>query len=141
MSSEINDARIKGFIDMLEALIETEASHSSACKNWLMTILTGFILLCKSLDTMPNYLYLLFPIAIFGYLDAYYLGREAWYRTIYKDFLNKAKEHDLTTAFVITEKKKSEHISDGLCKIASPSVWPFYLGIAAACYLLYKIFS
>lgn len=141
MNTEIDDIRIKSFIDTLESLIDAEASHSMACKNWLMTILTGFILLCKSFDTMPNYLYLLFPIALFCYLDAFYLTKEAWYRTVYKDFLDKAKDGDFSTAYVIEEEDTLVMIGKAIRKMESPSVWCFYLGIAFACLLLFIIFK
>lgn len=137
----MNELKTQSFIDILESLIDAESSHSSACKNWLMTILTGFILLCKSSDTMPNFLYLLFPIMLFCYLDAYYLGKESWYRDIYRDFVNKAKDNNFSSAYVIEENSIIQNIKNAIIKLGSPSVLYFYLAIAIASYLLYYIFE
>ena len=135
------DKVVKAFIDLLETNIEAESSRSSACKNWSVSLLTGFIVLCKATDTKPNYLILIAPIFLLACLDAYYLGTEGWYRDTYNDFVNKAKYGNYSSAFVIEERDWSTGIKHGFKKFLSPSVLCFYVGLAVVSSILAYIFN
>lgn len=132
---------VKPFIDLLEGLIDTEASRSSACKTWTISMITGFILLCKATETTPNYLLLIVPILIFAGLDAYYLGTENWYRNVYAKFVSNAANGNYLEAFIINQRTRSKSISDAKGKILSPSVLFFYLGMITASVILFFIFN
>lgn len=128
---------VKSYIDLLEGLIDTEASRSSACKTWTISMLTGFILLCKATETTPNYLLLIVPILIFAGLDAYYLGTENWYRNIYNKFVSSVANGNYSEAFIINKRSWWESISDAMGKILSPSVAFYYLGMITASVILF----
>lgn len=135
------DNTVKAFIDLLEANIESESSRSSACKNWTVSLLTGFIVLCKATETMPNYLILIAPIFLLACLDAYYLGTEGWYRDKYNDFVSDAKVGSISAAFVIEERNWGTCIKHAWDKFSSPSIWGFYGGLAVASFILAYIFN
>lgn len=88
---------------------------------------------------------ILFPIVLFYFLDAYYLGLEKDYRNLEASFIKKLRApEDCSTCvydFNYThadEFKKGENLNKGLMSIAT---WPLYSILAAISIVLCFVFA
>ena len=73
---------------MLQDIINRMAANSSNCKAWAITLFTAMAALMIGVEEMRQWVWIiLFPIALFYYLDAYYLGLENNFRDIEASFI------------------------------------------------------
>lgn len=124
------------YLQMMQANIERMAVNSSNCKTWLVTIIAGFMAITCSFESLHWWLLLaVVPIAMFWYLDGFYLSLERQMRNRQRDFLNKqAKEgEEYNNALYNFKplKKEKDNEELGFVKTTgqwwTKSVWPFYL--------------
>ena len=91
-STNFDKPHVRAFAEMLQKLMNEQSSHSSSCKTWILALIVGFLTISsRNPAIMPSFLLLLMPIAIFMFLDAYYLGQEEHYKKIHREYLEQAK--------------------------------------------------
>ena len=106
-------------LEMIQAIITRLAGNSGALKGFAVTIVTA--LLGVSINThKASYAWLsMYPVAVLGLLDAYYLTLEKLYRKLYNSAINESE-----TAWELTTNKATlGKVAKAVC---SPSVWAFY---------------
>lgn len=124
------------YLQMMQSNIERMANNSANCKTWLVTLLTGFMAISCGFESLHWWLLLAaVPIAMFWYLDGFYLSLERKMRNRQKDFLNKqtkdGDEYNKASYNFEPLEKEEDEIELGLVKTTgqwwTKSVWPFYL--------------
>ena len=79
------------------------------------------------------------PIALFGALDAYYLGLEKAFRRAYDEFVRKLHNGSAVVddAFTLTPAIEARDLLfETVTAAKSFSVWPFYVGLGGILWLL-----
>ena len=144
-NSNISMDDVRQYLQMLQDIINRMASNSSNCKAWAITLFTAMAALMIGVEVMRQWmLVILFPIALFYYLDAYYLGLENDFRNLEASFIKKlrASEECSTSVydFNFTHAdgyKKGENLNKGLMSTAT---WPLYSILAAISIALCIVF-
>src|SRR6185436_5494770 len=78
---------------MIQSVISRMASNSASCKTWCVTLVTALFALAIDKNKPAAILIGLFPLALFCFLDAYYLSLE-------RDFIVFTKNS--SASFLIT---------------------------------------
>ena len=90
MSKNLKESSaIQSHINILQGIIARMASNSANSKTWAITIISAIVVLLidKSKTNMIYITYL--PLAMFFFLDCFYLGLEKYFRDEYKAFVGK----------------------------------------------------
>lgn len=115
------------YLQIIEGAIDRMGSNSAILKGFSAAVLAGISALTSISDVSVVVIAItLFPIILFGYLDAKYLQVEKKYRILYDQVRLSEKNIDFSmkTAFSATElKKEKATLYDAM---RSWSVWPFY---------------
>ena len=131
-STNFDKPHVRAFAEMLQKLMNEQSSHSSSCKTWILALIVGFLTISsRNPAIMPSFLLLLMPIAIFMFLDAYYLGQEEHYKKIHREYLEQAKAGIYDSTYIINDSTVCETIRLTFSKLGSLSVLPFYFGLGA----------
>lgn len=145
-NSNIAMEDVRQYLQMLQDIINRMAANSSNCKAWVITIFTAMAALMIGVEVMRQWIWIiLFPIALFYFLDAYYLGLENDFRNLEASFIKKLRaSEDCSTSvydFNFTHAdgyKKGENLKKGL---SSPATWPLYSTLAAISIILCFVFA
>jgi hypothetical protein len=87
----VTEAAIHKYMDLLQANIQRMSALSNGCKTWCVT-LTAALLVLGLQDKVPAVFYvLLLPVAMFYFLDCYYLTVERRFVGLFKEFADKAR--------------------------------------------------
>jgi len=117
------------------------ASNSAGCKTWCIALVSATIVIIAD-KAKPDYVLIsVVPIALFFFLDSYYLGLERRFRTLYNDFIQKIHSASATIddVFIITpETDERKILASTLKACISISVWPFY-GLLALMLVIVRI--
>jgi len=123
-----DNAAVLKHMDMYQGIITRMASNSAACKKWavpLITAILGFVVK----DQQEALVWLtLFPIAIFYFLDSYYLMLENQFRDGFTDSANKISAGTFKQSDLFKLKPLGKH---WLKSFTSFATWPVYLGLFA----------
>lgn len=137
-STNFDKPHVRAFAEMLQKLMNEQSSHSSSCKTWILALIVGFLTISsRNPAIMPSFLLLLMPIAIFMFLDAYYLGQEEHYKKIHREYLEQAKAGIYDSTYIINDSTVCETIRLTFSKLGSLSVLPFYFGLGALSVVLH----
>ena len=124
------------YLQMMQSNIERMANNSANCKTWLVTLVAGLMAITCGFDVLHWWLlFAIVPIAIFWYLDGYYLSLERKLRNRQRDLLNKQclDDDDYKKALYNFSplKKGKDDKNLGFVKTTgqwwTKSVLPFYL--------------
>lgn len=145
-NSNISMDDVRQYLQMLQDIINRMAANSSNCKAWAITLFTAMAALMIGVEVMRQWMWIiLFPIALFYFLDAYYLGLEKDFRNLEASFIKKLRaSEDCSTSvydFNFTHAdgyKKGENLKKGL---SSPATWPLYSTLAAISIILCFVFA
>ena len=137
---------VRQYFQMLQDIINRMAANSSNCKAWAITIFTAMSALMIGVEVMRQWIWLiLFPIVLFYYLDAYYLGLEKDFRNLEASFIKKLRAPEDCSSYVydfnITHAdgyKKYENLKKGL---TSTATWPLYSMLAVISIILCFVFA
>lgn len=137
---------VRQYLQMLQDIINRMAANSSNCKAWAITLFTAMAALMIGVEVMQQWMWIiLFPIALFYFLDAYYLGLEKDFRNLEASFIKKLRaSEDCSTSvydFNFTHAdgyKKGENLKKGL---SSPATCPLYSTLAAISIILCFVFA
>lgn len=128
-------------MEFCQTIIERMANNSFRLKQWfilaviaIVTASSRFIFFTnlKDLNNLfhIDYLFILLPLFIFPYLDAYYLQQERLFRDIYNDFMNCInKKEIIRQPFDMKPTKKQREQSSIWNVIFSVSIAPLYFTI------------
>lgn len=141
-STNFDKPHVRAFAEMLQKLMNEQSSHSSSCKTWILALIVGFLTISsRNPAIMPSFLLILMPIAIFMFLDAYYLGQEEHYKKIHREYLEQAKAGIYDSTYIINDSTVCETIRLTFSKLGSLSVLPFYVGLGALSVVLHFILN
>jgi hypothetical protein len=127
MPSEINRDKL---LDHLQSIVGRLASNSFAIKGWAITLGAAFLGFSIK-DAYPSIAWVgIVPIALFWYLDSYYLVEERQFRTKYQDAVSGEDDYR-----VLFDKMPSSP-EDIFRASITPSVALIYLPLVAACIAL-----
>ena len=137
---------VRQYLQMLQDIINRMAANSSNCKAWAITLFTAMAALMIGVEVMRQWMWIiLFPIVLFYFLDAYYLGLEKDFRNLEASFIKKLRaSEDCSTSvydFNFTHAdgyKKGENLKKGL---SSPATCPLYSTLAAISIILCFVFA
>ena len=144
MENMLNDDE-RQYLQMMQDNITRMAANSVNVKTWLVTIVAGILAIGGNIENVNYWLLLaIVPIAVFWYLDAFYLNIERGLRNREQRFLNIVRGITLSdevssvretrdeAVFVFkTLNKKVENNDLGYvktgCMLFNKSVWPVYV--------------
>jgi hypothetical protein len=106
-------------LQMIQAIITRLAGNSGTLKGFTVPVVTA--LLGVGIDKKSDgFVWLgIYPIVVFGFLDAYYLALERHYRTLYNTATGDSDDEWSLAAGRAT-------FLEILACLRSPSVWAFY---------------
>lgn len=136
---EVDSPAVQSHLTMLQGVIGRLAANSASCKAWCIALVSALAVVAAESNNIDLLLVASLPIFLFGMLDAYYLGLERRFRRSYETFVRKlhggsAKVDD---AFAIAPDFLLRGLlAEALEALASFSIWPFYLGMAAILIIL-----
>lgn len=110
-----------------QAVIARMSSNSSASKTWCIT-LVGAAAIFDRLSNL-QLVYVLFPVILFGILDAYYLSKEQSFRDQYSTFISKIKNNEDLGNDLFEVKSSKVTFRRWLKATSSFSIWPIYLSL------------
>jgi len=130
----LDSPSVHSYLGFLQATITRMATNCTGCKTWCITLVSATIVIIAD-KGKPNYVWItLIPLALFLFLDAYYLSLERCFRTLYNDFIHKLHANTATT-YDLYNLTPSRGMSKAMASTAkallSPSIWPFYVLLAA----------
>ncbi|MGE3279674.1 MAG: hypothetical protein AB7H90_03550 [Alphaproteobacteria bacterium] len=126
-----NDPAAIEHLKMIQAVITRLAGNSAQCKTWCIAITTAIVAFAGAVQDENIVAVAIVPLAIFGFLDAAYLGHERAYRRLYNDIAAKIRDgrYAPSDRFVLGAPAGA---GDYVKAFGSWSVWPVYLGLIAA---------
>ena len=145
-NSNISMDDVRQYLQMLQDIINKMASNSSNYKAWAITLFTAMAALMIGVEVMRQWMWIiLFPIVLFYFIDAYYLGLEKDYRNLEASFIKKfCAPEDCSSCvydFNYTHAdgyKKYENLKKGL---TSTATWPLYSTLATISIILCFVFA
>ena len=143
MSSDLKrNSAVQNHINILQNVISRMASNSANCKTWAITIISAIIVLLID-KSITNILYIAYvPLAMFFFLDCFYLGLERHFRELYNGFIDKLESDDFDFKSVYKlsgPKKLLNKIGLTIYGAWSFSTTPFYAILGALIFIISKI--
>ena len=137
---EIDSTAVQSYLGILQGVINRMAANSSGAKTWCIALVSAMIVIIAD-KGKPELIWIsAFPILLFVFLDAYYLGLEKRFRDRYNEFIQKLHggTADVEDLFIVTPDHGWRVFASGTGKaVGSLSVWPFY-GLLAIMLLLVR---
>lgn len=129
------------YLEMMQGNIERMAVNSANCKAWMVTIVSALMALQCSVQALNGWILMgILPIALFWYLDVYYLHLERGIRNRETVFMNIIRSQQMdgyadaifnfSPYMIKKEELKDEMVQQGL--VATDDRWftnsvaPFY---------------
>lgn len=117
------------YLGILQSVISRMAANSASAKTWCIALVSAIVVIVADKEN-PDFVWIAtIPIALFLFLDAYYLGLERRFRELYNGFVKKLHDGSATPEDIFIVES-SEGIFDTLSATASAatsiSIWPFY---------------
>lgn len=113
--------------------------NSFQIKGWMITITAALLAIFASTKNAYFILTAIFPVAVFWFLDAYYLSQERKYRALYNDVAGVSKEPKQVQLFDL-DASSYEKWKYG-CVFFSKTIGTLYLIVIIALAALYLNFS
>ena len=134
---DIHSAAAQKYLEFLQAVINRMAANSSGCKTWCISLVSAIIVIIAD-KAKPDYVWIaIIPMALFLFLDAYYLGLERGFRDLYNTFISKLHAKNATDTDVYTLTPNNDLCST-ISACMSLSIWPFY-GLLAAMLIITRL--
>ncbi len=141
---DVNSSAVQAHVAILQGVIGRMAANSAAGKTWCVGLVSGIVVLLVSRGS-PDFLWVaLIPLALFAFLDAFYLGLERRFRAQYNAFIYKLHDGTATVGdlYVVTPDDKGFweglrfFLGSTIGAFFSVSVWPFYGLLAGMLFIL-----
>ncbi len=140
-SITLDSPSVQSYLSILQGVINRMASNSAGCKTWCIALVSAIVVIIAD-KGRPEFIWLsLVPMALFFFLDAYYLGLERRFRDLYNSFIRKVHSGNVTVddVFIVSPGAGAKVIlSETVRAIASMSVWPFY-GLLAMMLVIVRV--
>ena len=131
-------------IDLIQDIIKRMANNSFLIKGWMISVFTAAMVLLKDKILTDAMLFIsptiIFAIAAFWYIDAFFLHKEKCYRALYDHVISNIQEGSRAVYSLDYRpfQKSEESVFDIMI---NNTVWPFYvipilLNFAAILYVL-----
>jgi len=137
---EIDSPAVQSYLGILQGVINRMAANSSGAKTWCIALVSAMLVIIAD-KGKPEFVWVsVFPIVLFLFLDAYYLGLEKRFRDRYNEFIRKLHDGtaDVEDLFIVTPGAGWRVFASSTGKaVGSLSVWPFY-GLLGAMLLLVR---
>jgi len=136
------NSAVQNHINILQNIISRMASNSANSKTWAITIISAIVVLLID-KSKTNVFYIAYiPLAMFFFLDCFYLGLERHFRKLYNEFIDGLDSDNFDFKMVYKlhgPKKLLKKIGLMICGTWSFSTTPFYAIIAALVFIIQKI--
>lgn len=135
---------VQSYLQILQGVISRMAANSASAKTWCVALVSGMLVVLADRNSFELLWLAAIPLALFLFLDAYYLGLEKRFRDSYNDFIKKLHDGSAVVEdlYVISPGSGLKIFSRAFGKaLASPSVWPFYVFLAGLVALVHTILS
>lgn len=132
-----DDSAVLKHIDVYQGLITRIAGNSAACKQWCVVLVSAILAFSVKSNEAIHVILAFLPIAVFGFLDAYYLGLEQKFREQFNLSMDKMRNGKLTLKdlFVIkVDGKVPANFAQGW---KSPATRPVYIGLASLVFVTF----
>ena len=127
---DIESSSVQSYLQILQGVISRMASNSAACKTWCIALVTAIIVVLAEKETGKYVWISAVPIILLCLLDAYYLGLERSFCSLYNGFIGKLHGGVATVEDIFVVAPTSglrETLTVTLKALTSISVWPFYI--------------
>jgi len=121
---------VQSHLSILQSVIGRMATNSSSCKTWCITVVSAIVVVVADKGRPDLVLISLLPIALFLFLDAYYLGLEREFRSHYNAFVRKLHtgEAAIEDVFIVAPVSGfNSRVRAVGGALLSDSVWLFYV--------------
>lgn len=81
---EVNESRIR-YLEAIQRVIDRLSNTSFILKGWAVSLVAGLMALAANGTNQGYVLIAYIPIAVFWFLDAYFLMMERQYRNLFKE--------------------------------------------------------
>lgn len=98
---ETNESRIR-YLEAIQRIIDRLSNISFILKGWAVSLVVGLMALAASGTNQRFVLIAYIPIAVFWFLDAYFLMMERQYRDLFRE--NADLSQELESFFIKREK-------------------------------------
>lgn len=129
---------VQSYLSSIQVIIARMASNSSSSKTWCITLASAIIAFSADKNKPESIWMAIIPITLFFLLDAYYLGIENQYISLYNHFVQKLHRKEAVSEDLFILSPQEKIFIHFLNAIISISVWPFYLLITVMLFVLYK---
>ena len=86
---EIDSPSVQSYVSILQSVINRMAANSAGCKTWCVALVSAIVVVGADKEK-PGYVAIAVgPLALFLFLDSYYLGLETRFRERYNEFIQK----------------------------------------------------
>ncbi|MGE3063160.1 MAG: hypothetical protein AB7T10_05950 [bacterium] len=143
MDSNLKEnSAIQNHINILQNVISRMAGNSANSKTWAITIISAIVVLLIDRSKSGVFYIAYVPLAMFFFLDCFYLGLERHFRNIYNEFVEglDSDKFDYKMVYKLQGPKKlSKKIGLTICGAWSFSTTPFYIIIAVLIFIIQKL--
>ena len=98
---EVNESRIR-YLEAIQRIIDRLSNTSFILKGWAVSLVAGLMAFAASNSNLKFVLVAYIPIAVFWFLDAYFLMMERQYRILFSENVDLKKQLE---SFSIRRKK------------------------------------
>lgn len=88
---EINETRIR-YLEAIQRVVDRLSNISFILKGWAVSLVAGLMALAASGSNQGFVLIAYIPIAVFWFLDAYFLMMERQYRDLFKENIDLSQK-------------------------------------------------
>lgn len=109
-------------LEFIQQIITRMANNSFLLKGWSLTISTAIVGLASKNEEIAGDYFMLLPVILFWYLDAYYLSQERAFRKLYEKAIT-----DSNSTYSLNNSEFIGGIWSLVLTAKSRTVLPFYL--------------
>ncbi len=131
LNVDANSPAVHTHLTIVQAVIARMAEGSRSSKTWCVIVVSAILVLGAGMTSFDHLWIAYVPLALFLGLDMYYLALEQPFRESYNTFLEKLRNGDVAAADLYEVRPAGSPITSWVATLASPSIWPFYLVLAA----------
>lgn len=130
MDGNYGKESVRAYLTLIQDVISRMATNSASCKTWCVTLISALLVMVID-KGKPNAILLgLIPLALFCFLDAYYLSLEHDFRSIYRSFVGKLHDGTATGKDLYDLTPENDHFGQRMGalfkQVFSFSILPFY---------------
>jgi len=125
----VESTAVQSYLNILQAIINRMATNSANCKTWCVTLVSAILVIIADKGKADYIWITLIPVLLFFFLDAYYLGLERDFRSLYNTFIRNIHTGNVSVdeVFTISVDGSFTHTASLVASsMLSLSIFPFY---------------